>query len=164
MSAKAVKTIILRLPGLIGFRHLPSITRLSSASLASRLASTWRAAASRVASRLRSSIEVLLPADEIDILQQHLHLAAHQQALEGGILDVDILNIDLFQIFGLGLDTREHGLYIAELALDRECEGRHSAFHALQDVHAQRWIRLSSRSACRKKPVPPLTSVLYFVS
>src|SRR5215211_8877803 len=46
---KAVKTITLRLPGLIGLRYLASIITCNSASLASRAVFTWRAAANSVA-------------------------------------------------------------------------------------------------------------------
>ena len=56
VSAKAVNTITLRFPVLIGFFTFFSISCRKAANLASRPALTCRAAESRVARRLRSSV------------------------------------------------------------------------------------------------------------
>ncbi len=39
------------------------------------------------------------------------------KALEGGIVDIDVLDVDLFHLLGVGLDAGERGLDVGELAL-----------------------------------------------
>ena len=127
----------LRLPGLIGLRHLRSMTSRRRRELG----------VARRAHLVRGGVEcgeavavldqVLLPADEVHVLQQHLDLAADEQALEGGIVDVHVLDVDLLQLLGVALDAGQRGFHVAQLALHGEGKGRHRAFHALEHVDAQ---------------------------
>src|SRR6185295_6950381 len=81
--------------------------------------------------------EILLPAHEVHVLQQHLDLAADQQALEGRILDVHVVDVDLLQILRLGLNASKRRLHVLELPLDGQRERDDRAFHPLEDVHTQ---------------------------
>ena len=81
--------------------------------------------------------EVLLPADQIDVAEQHLDLAPDQQALEGRVVDVDIGDVDFFDFVGVCFDMRQGGFHILQLPLDGQREGRHRAFHALEHIDAQ---------------------------
>ena len=40
--------------------------------------------------------QVLLPAHEIHILHQHLHLATYEQTLEGRDVNLDVFDVDFF--------------------------------------------------------------------
>ena len=82
-------------------------------------------------------VQVLAPARQIHVAEQHLDLAADQKPLVAGIVHVDIRDIDLFHLFGAGLDAGQGGVDVGELALDGEGEGGDGALHALQDVDAQ---------------------------
>ena len=128
----------LRLPGLIGLLafvldHLAQ----SAASLASRSASDLGRRRMERCQPVAVLDQVLLPADEVHILEQHLDLAADEQALEGGIVDVHILDVDLLHLLGMALDAGERGFHVPQLALHGEGEGRHRAFHALEHIDAQ---------------------------
>ena len=81
--------------------------------------------------------QVLPPADEVHVLQQHLDLAADEQALEGRVVDVHVLDVDLLDGLGVGLDLRQGGLDVGELPLDRQGERRDGALHPLEDVDPQ---------------------------
>ena len=124
MSAKAVKTITLRLPGLIGLRHLRSITSRSASSLASRAASTCAAAACSVARRLRSSIRSCFQRTRSTSLSSTLTLRPTSRLSKAGIVDVHVVDVDLLNLLGVGLDAGQRGLHVRELALDRERERR----------------------------------------
>ncbi len=145
----------LRLPALMGSRHLCWMTSRRAASLASRAASTSRAAATQGGQAVAVLQEVLLPADEVDVLEQHLDLAPDQEALEGGVVEVDVVDVDLLDVAGLGLDAGEGGLDVAELALDGEGEGGDRALHALEDVDAEQVdeallaVHLAEEARCR---------------
>ncbi len=95
MSAKAVKTMTLRLPGLIGLRHL-SLDHLAQRG---ELGVAGGIHLSRRRQQCGQPVavldQVLLPADQVDVLQQHLDLAPDEQALEGRIVDVHVLDVDL---------------------------------------------------------------------
>ena len=87
--------------------------------------------------------EVLLPADEVHVAQQHLDLAADQQGFKGRVVDIDIGDVDFldaiaaFDAFGKALDVGQHGFNVFQLPLHRQREGRHGALHALEHVHPQ---------------------------
>ena len=81
--------------------------------------------------------QILLPADQIHIAQQHLDLATDQQGFERRVVDIDVGNVDFLQCFGMGFDACQCVLYILELALHGQGEGRYTAFHAFEHVHAQ---------------------------
>ena len=141
------------------------MTSRSAASLASRAAPTCCAAASSVASRLRSSIEVLPPADEVHVLEQHLDLAPDQQALEGRVVDVHILDVDLLHRLRVRLDAgRAWPPRRASWRSTVSANDVTALSIRLSTLTRSRWIRLSSRSTCRKKLSPPRISVLYFAS
>ena len=81
--------------------------------------------------------QVLFPADEVHVLQQHLHLAPDEQTLKRGVFNIHVLDVDLLQLLGVALDAGQRCLYVAQLTLYREGERRHRAFHALEHVDAQ---------------------------
>jgi hypothetical protein len=78
-------------------------------------------AGSRVERRQSIAVldEVLLPADEVDVIEQHFDLTANQKALEGGIVDVHIVDIDLFEFLGVSFDKGERGFHVPQLSLYR---------------------------------------------
>ena len=65
------------------------------------------------------------PPDPVDVLQEDLHLAADEQRLEGGIVDVHVINCQLIHGIGMAVDLGEKRIHIVELALDGERKGRH---------------------------------------
>lgn len=79
----------------------------------------------------------MLPASQVHVLEEDLDLAADEKALEGGVVEVHVLDVDLLQLFDVALDPFERRLHVAELTLDRQGERRDSAFHALEDIDAQ---------------------------
>ena len=81
--------------------------------------------------------QILPPAHEIHILEQHLHLATHDQALEGWIVEIQVLDLEFFYLFRLRLDACERSLHVAELALHGKRKRGHSALHALEHIDAQ---------------------------
>src|SRR5579862_6985109 len=48
--------------------------------------------------------KVLLPAHEVYVVKQHLDLAPNQQALERGIVYVNVFNVNFFHGCGVGID------------------------------------------------------------
>jgi len=81
--------------------------------------------------------EVLAPAHLVHVIEQNLDLVAEQQGLEGGIIQIDLLDLNLFETVVVVVDSGEHGIDVAKLPLDRQCERRHGALHALEYVDAQ---------------------------
>ena len=79
--------------------------------------------------------QILLPVDLIDILQQDFDLAADEQAFECGIVEIHVLDFDLFHFFGALFDACQQRIYVVQLAFYGEGERRDGAFHALQHVH-----------------------------
>src|SRR5208337_576034 len=69
--------------------------------------------------------------------QQYLDLGANEQTLESRIIDVDVLDVDLFDGLDMGFDLPQNRLDVGELALDCQREGGNCALHSLQDVDAQ---------------------------
>ena len=105
--------------------------------MASRAASTCCAAAEERGQAVAVLDQVLLPADEVHVLKQHLDLAPDQQALEGRVVDVHVLDVDLLDRLGVALDLGQRGFHVGKLALDGEGEGGDRALHALEHVDAQ---------------------------
>ena len=102
---------------------------------------------------------------EVDILEQHLHLAADEQALEGRIVDVHVLDVDLFDVLGCALrSARASPRRRASCRSTVRAKDGTALSIRLSTLTRSRWIRLSSRSTCRKKPSPPRILVLYFAS
>ena len=66
--------------------------------------------------------QLLFPADQVHVLQQHLYFAPDEQALEGGIVEVHVLDVDLVHLVRVALDAGQCCLHVAQLALDGECE------------------------------------------
>ena len=81
--------------------------------------------------------KILPPTNAINVLQQHLDLAANEQRFEGGIIDIDIVDGRFLNGIVMGVDLGEQGLDVSELALDGQRERSDRAFHPLQDIHAQ---------------------------
>ena len=100
--------------------------------------------------------EFLSPADQVHVLQQHLDLAADQQALEGRVFDVDVGNIEFFQFDRLLLDTGEHRLHIVELPPHRERKGHYRTFHAFQRIDTQEMNQAFFAVCLPKKPFSAL--------
>ena len=61
--------------------------------------------------------QILTPADAVHVLQEHLDLAANEQALKSGIVGVHVLNVELFHFLVFGVNTGQGGIYIGELAV-----------------------------------------------
>ena len=119
MSAKAVKTITLRLPGLIGLRHLrfDHLAQRGELGVARRVDLLRRGVERRQAVAVLD--QVLLPADEVHVLEQHLDLAPDEQALEGGIVDVHVLDVDLLHLLGVRFDPGQRGFHVAQAGAAR---------------------------------------------
>ncbi len=69
--------------------------------------------------------------DAINVLKQHLHLAADKQGLECRIVNVDVVDSCLFNGLIVGVDLRKQRFHIGELAFDGERERGNRALHAL---------------------------------
>ena len=137
MSAKAVKTMILRLPGLIGFAEFAFDDVAEGFELGVARRAHLLGGGKQRGEPVAVLDQVLPPANQVHVLQQHFHFAPDQKALESRVVDVHIFDVDFFNRFGLGFDLRERGLHVGKLALDGEGEGGDGAFHALEDVDAQ---------------------------
>ena len=129
----------LRLPGLIGLRHLCSITSRSAASLASRAASdlAWRRRSS-VARRLRSSIRSCFQRTRSTSLSSTLTLRPTSRLSKAGIVDVHVLDVDLFHRPRRG--SRSGPAWPPRRASWRSTVRANDddrAFHALEHVDAQ---------------------------
>ena len=81
--------------------------------------------------------QVLLPANQVHVAQQHFDFAPHQQGFKRRVFDVDVGNVDFFDTFVVVFDVRQHSFYVFQLPLHRQRKRRHSAFHALEHVDAQ---------------------------
>jgi hypothetical protein len=164
VSANAVKTMTLRLPGLIGCWHLCGDHVAQRQQLGIAAGIYLRAAARNRwpgGCGLRSGPA---PADQVHIAQQHLDLAADQQALKGRVVDVHVGNVDSSIVSSRCASMRRAWLHILELALHGQAKDDTALSMRLSTFTRSRWIRLSSRSTWRKKLSPPRIWVLYFSS
>ena len=157
--------MILRLPGLMGLRHLllDHLAQGGELGVACGIHLLGRREQRRQAVAVLD--QVLLPADEVHVLQQYLHLAPDEQALEGRIVDVHIVDVDFLHLFGVGLDRwpawpPRRAIWRCTVRANDET----ALSMRLSTLTRSRWMRLSSRSTWRKKPSPPRISVLYFSS
>src|SRR5690606_8695994 len=71
------------------------------------------------------------------VTEQHLDLAPDEQRLESRIVYVDIGDVDFFELVRVRFNMGQRGFHIPELPLDRQREGRHRAFHALEHIDAK---------------------------
>jgi hypothetical protein len=53
-------------------------------------------------------------------VKQYLHLAPDEKALEGGVIHVNIFDVDFLNRFRMGLDLGERRLHVGELTMDRK--------------------------------------------
>src|SRR5581483_5434135 len=75
--------------------------------------------------------EVLTPSDTVNILQQHLDFPADKKTLKGGIINIDILNVDFLDAHLTGLELGQGCFDVGQLAGKCERERRDGAFHSL---------------------------------
>ncbi len=81
--------------------------------------------------------QVLPPTDPVDVLQQHLDLAADEQRLEGRVVHFDVLDARVLQCCRRGSSILASKPFdVGQLALDRQGEGVDRALHALEQVDA----------------------------
>ena len=66
--------------------------------------------------------QFLLPANHVHVFQQHLYLSPDEQTLERRVVEIHVLDVDLFHLVDLTLDAGQRGLHVAQLAMDREGE------------------------------------------
>ena len=56
---------------------------------------------------------------QVHVAQQHLDLAPDQQALESRVVDVHVVDVDLFNCLVVRFDPRQRRFDVGELALQR---------------------------------------------
>ena len=75
--------------------------------------------------------QVLLPADKIDVLQQHLDLATDQQCLEGRIVDLDIRDFRFVHLVRCGFNPIDGCVHVFQLPPNRQGKRAHRTLHPL---------------------------------
>ena len=81
--------------------------------------------------------QVLLPAQQVYISQQNLDFATDQEGFKGGVVNVHIGDVELFNFFLMSFNARQHAFHIAQLSLHGQGKRRHGAFHAFEHVDTQ---------------------------
>lgn len=106
-----------RMPATVGFKTLPSFLahpRERNTDLLCRRIQRGKAVA--------VLDQVLFPAQQINIAQQHLDLATNQQGFKGWVIDVHVFDVQLFDLLAVRFDLCQGFFDVLKLAMHRQCK------------------------------------------
>ena len=66
--------------------------------------------------------QVLFPAQQINVAQQHLDLATNQQGFKGRVIDVHVFDVQLFDFLAVRFDLCQGFFDVLKLAMHRQCK------------------------------------------